>query len=57
MIILKSRDNTCGGISSNIMKGVCKMETIKAAIIASLDLLGADELKLVYLLIRKLIRK
>lgn len=33
------------------------METIKAAIIASLDLLGADELKLIYLLIRKLIRK
>jgi hypothetical protein len=33
------------------------MEKIKAAIIAHLNLLTSDELKLIYLLIRKLARK
>ena len=33
------------------------MEEIRRAIIAHLELLGRDELKLIYLLIRKLARK
>ncbi len=33
------------------------MEEIKRAIIAHLNLLSRDELKLIYLLIRKLVRK
>lgn len=33
------------------------MKDIKAAIVAALELLSGDELKLIYLLIRKLITK